>query len=500
MSKQTSAVPFLMVSLDPSSPLPLYQQIYNELRQAIVSGRLAAGTQVPATRVLAAELGISRSTVITAFEQLLFEGYLEGRVGLGTYVAHVLPEEALQVPAPLVPPNAAPIKAPRLSQYAQRLRDVMKRKPLEAPLASLRAFRPGLPAIEVFPFDIWLRLAAECFHEHTADLLATADPIGYLPLRETIAAHLRLTRAVRCEPEQVFIAMGALHAEYLAILILLNPGEKLWLEDPGDFQLRSLLQGAGIHAIPVPVDQEGIHVATGITRSPEARMALVTPSHQHPLGFQMSLERRKDLLSWAYREEAWILEYDSGYEYRYRGYPLPSLQSLDNRSQVIYAGDFSQALLPSLPLSYLVVPPQLVEAFTATRILGGWIPPLLEQIILDKFLRAGHFVRHLRRMRALYAQRQQVLLKAACQELNDLLRVDEQDSGIHVIGWLGKKARDEQAVIQRAAEAGISLMPLSAYRFTPTDEPAGIVLGYAGVSETEIWDGVHRLKAILRLK
>jgi len=381
MSKQpTAAWPYLL-QLDHKGEEPLYLQLYHAIRKAILGGQLSAGTQLPPTRVLATELAVSRTTVITAFEQLFAEGYLEARVGSGTFVASTLPEEMLHAHAQQVPLQPMK-KPPRLSQRIQQ----MVRSPLvpyfQAPPS--RAFQPGLPALDAFPFEVWSKLAARRYQHPPFELLTYGDPAGYCPLREAIAQYLTTSRAVRCQPEQVLIVAGAQQAIDLTARTLLDEGDMVWVEDPGYPRARGILLGAGVKIISVPLDQEGLNVEAGKRLSERAHMAYVTPSHQYPLGSTMSLARRLALLNWAQSVGAWILEDDYDSEFRYRGHPLASLQGLDTHGQVIYMGTFSKVLFPALRLGYLVLPLELVEPFITTRALCGRHSPTIEQAIVDR--------------------------------------------------------------------------------------------------------------------
>jgi GntR family transcriptional regulator / MocR family aminotransferase len=487
--KQISGVPLLALTLDPQSSISLYQQLYDGLRSAILTGRLTAGTRLPATRMLASELGISRTTVVTALEQLQTEGYLEARVGSGTYVTRVLPEELLH--ARETPPQVArQTRGPRaLSQCAQLLARtslMTMRRP-----ERVCAFQAGLPALDEIPFDIWSRLAARYYRRPPRELLAYGDAAGYRPLREVIANYLNTSRAVRCSPEQVLVVSGAQQALEIVARLLLDPGDDVWMEEPGYTKARDILIAAGVNIIPVPVDREGLNVANGQALCSGARLAYVSPSHQYPLGVVMSLSRRLALLEWAHQAGAWILEDDYDSEYRYRGRPLSSLQGLDTREQVIYMGTFSKVLFPALRLGYLVVPSDLVDTFIAARALIDRHSPQLDQAILADFIAEGHFVRHIRRMRTLYEHRQQVLLEAARQELGGLLEVSPHEAGMHLVGWLPPDL-DDRAVSRKAALKGVDAQPLSAYSLCGTTRP-GLLLGYTCFSDDEIREGVRWL-------
>jgi GntR family transcriptional regulator/MocR family aminotransferase len=482
------------LTLDPASPAPIYRQIYSGVRAAILQGRLAPGAALPSTRAFAAELGVSRTTVVAAFEQLLAEGYVQGRAGAGTYVAQTLPDDLLRPAADRPARHAAGGDGRGLSRRGALL--------AATPVAAARdegrpvAFRPGLPALDAFPFALWARLVARRYRRPPAELLSYGDPAGYRPLREAIAGYLGESRAVRCRPEQVLVVTGAQQAIDLTARVLLDPGDAVWVEDPGYIAGRGSLRGAGAELVPVPVDAQGLDVAAGVAAAPAARMVYVTPSHQYPLGVTMSLPRRLALLEWASRASAWVLEDDYDSEYRYAGRPLAALQGLDSEGRVIYLGTFSKVLFPSLCLAYLVVPADLVDAFVAARMLVNRHSPSLEQAALTDFIVEGHFMRHIRRMRAFYAERQAALVAAAERELAGLLAVTPSEAGLHLVGWLPDGA-DDRAAARAAAAHGVEAPPLTPFGIRPVPRP-GLLLGYAAVDEAAIRTGARRLAGALR--
>jgi GntR family transcriptional regulator/MocR family aminotransferase len=491
MTRHTAAVPELL--LDYNAAIPLHRQLYEGLRGAILSGRLSAGTRLPATRLLARELQVSRNTVLNAFEQLLAEGYVEGQMGSGTYVSHVLPDDLLRVQ----PQPAAQLPVPanrRLSRRGSLLASTPVTISRDQGLP--RAFRPGLPAFDSFPFDIWTRLVARHWRRPPPELLSYGEPAGYQPLREAIAAYLRAARGVQCTTEQVIVVAGSQQGLDLAARVLLDPGDQAWIEDPGYVGARGALRSAGAQLVPVPLDAEGLRVAVGVERCANARLAYVTPSHQFPLGVTMSLSRRLALLDWARRAGAWLLEDDYDSEYRYTGRPLPALQGLDTDGRTIYLGTFSKVLFPSLRLGYLVVPADLADAFIAARALADRHPPSLEQAALADFIVEGHFARHIRRTRALYAERRLALLEAAQRQLAGLLELHPAEAGMHLVGWLPEDL-DDAAAAQRASRAGVDAPALSSYALE-TVSRGGLLLGYAAVDEGEIRQGIQRLGAALR--
>lgn len=492
MAKRAVEVPAWVV-VDRGSGEPFYRQLYEGVRAGILSGRLPARTRLPSTRAVAAELGVSRTTVVAAFQQLLAEGYLQGRTGSGTFVAPSLPDELLGVQA----------EARGTEDQVRSGRGLSRRGEAMAatPVSAARdrglpgAFRPGVPAYDEFPSGVWRRLVSRAWRGNAAGLLGYGDPAGYGPLRREISAHLGPARAVRCSPERVIVVSGSQQALDLCARVLLDPGDAVWVEEPGYRGARAALLGAGARLIPVPVDEEGLDVRAGVAREPGARLACVTPSHQYPLGVTMGLSRRLELLGWADRTGAWVLEDDYDSEYRYSGRPLEALQGLDTAGRVVYVGTFSKVLFPSLRLGYLVVPPDLVDAFAAARELSDRQPPGLDQAVLAEFISEGHFARHLRRTRALYAERQTILVEEAHRHLSGRLDVAPAQAGMHLVGRL-PTGEDDREASRRANGRGVEAPAVSLYGET-ADGRGGLLLGYAAVGEAGIRDGVRRLAEAL---
>jgi GntR family transcriptional regulator/MocR family aminotransferase len=359
-----------------------------------------------------------------------------------------------------------------------------------------RPFRPGTPALDEFPFEVWGRLAARHWRRPPAGLLGYGDPAGHLPLREAVATYLGTARAVRCGPEQVIVTAGAQQALDLAARLLVDPGDQVWIEDPGYLGARAALSGAGARLVPVPVDEEGLDVSAGAARAPRARLVYVSPSHQYPLGVTMSLARRLQLLEWAERAGAWILEDDYDSEYRYAGRPLAAMQGLDRGGRVIYLGTFSKVLFPALRLGYVVVPEGLSCAFANARGVLSRFSPSVDQAVLAEFIEEGHFARHIRRTRSLYAARQAALVKAVRSELAGALEVSPDEAGIHLVGWL-KEGADDGAASSAAARLGVDAQPLSSFTLEHRRRP-GLVLGYAGYDERQLRAAARRLAAALK--
>jgi GntR family transcriptional regulator/MocR family aminotransferase len=487
------------IELDRQGTEPLFQQIYDGLREAILTGQIESGTRLPPTRDLAQELSVSRNTIVNAFEQLIAEGYLEGKVGAGTYVAGVLPEDLLHARKTLRPTSGYrdTQHSPAISRRGTLLteRSIMPIRYADTP----RAFQPGLPAVDRFPFEIWSKLSARYWRNPPLSLLRYGDPQGYRPLREAIVSYLKATRGVRCEAEQVIVVSGSQQALDLAARILLDPGDTVYFEDPGYLGARHVFTSAGGGLIPVVVDEEGMNVEAAIsqarTQRQQARLVYVSPSHQYPMGVSLSLARRFKLLEWAAQTGMWVLEDDYDSEFRYSGRPLPALQGLDSDGRVIYMGSFSKALLPSLRLGYLVVPPSLVDTFVKARALSDRHSPSIDQAILGAFIEEGHFTRHVRRMRQLYHERQVSLLEAGRMHLGGLLDIVPSQTGMHVVGWLARGI-DDHLASQQALKHNIDTPPLSSY-WLSSPQRQGLILGYTGIDTDAIQAGVKRLARAL---
>ncbi|HEX8298583.1 MAG TPA: PLP-dependent aminotransferase family protein, partial [Rubricoccaceae bacterium] len=404
---------------------PLYRQIYERLREAVLSGHLRPGQRVPSTRALADELGVSRLPVLTAYEQLRHEGYFEGRAGSGTYVSAALPDDTLRTAG--------------ASDRSQSERPA-GRSPVPSPRpwdeGVLRPFRVSQPALDAFPHALWARTVARRAHALTPEHMAYGDPAGPWELREAVAEHLRTTRAVQCEAGQVLVVSGSQAALQLCGAVLLGRGERVALEEPGYPGARVALTAGGAEPVPVPVDGDGLDVKALAVRGAGVRAVYVTPSHQYPLGASMSAARRLALIDWAEREGAWLIEDDYDSEYRYVSRPLGALQGVSPGGRVVYVGTFSKVMFPALRVGYLVVPPALWDAFVAAREALDLFSPTLYPLALADFLREGHYARHVRRMRGVYLRRRATLLDGLEQHCGGRLAVHNADAGLHVATFL----------------------------------------------------------------
>jgi GntR family transcriptional regulator / MocR family aminotransferase len=474
----------LHLPLEHPSRIPLHRQIYEATRWAILDGRLRPGQRVPSTRALALELGVSRLPVLVAYDQLLHEGYLEGRVGSGTFVGAALPDDLL-----------APAASGRPGASAKRRGARERLRPRDE--GGLGPFRMSLPALDEFPHGVWARMVARHAHALTHAQMTYGDPAGEIPLRLAIADHLRTARAVRCEAEQMLIVSGSQAALRLASTVLLTDGDRVAVEEPCYPFARAALSAGGAELVPVPVDREGISVTSLRRRSARVRAAYVTPSHQYPLGVSMTAARRFELLEWAFRNDAWVLEDDYDSEYRYVSRPLGALQGLDAHERVVYIGTFSKVLFPAVRVGYLVVPPSLRQRFMEAREAFDLMSPTLYQSALAEFLRDGHFARHLRRMRGVYLKRREALLAGLARYCSDRLTVHNADAGLHVSVLLAAGLDDED-VVRRMAGRGLTATALSTCYMGTAARRSGLLLGFGGSTERRLVEATRILGQVLR--
>lgn len=481
-----------MIRIDRRAHEPLHRQIYSAYRTAILERNLRPNQRVPSTRTLAEDLEVSRMPVLEAYAQLIAEGYFESRAGAGTVISSLLPDQVA------LPPSAG--NSHRQYQGARPIsRDCQSLPAMQGLLPWLGgrwgAFGVGQPALDHFPLSVWSRLVVRHSRRIQFSSMYYSDPQGSLELRDAIASYLRTARGVRCEAEQIIIVSGSQQALQLAVRVLIDRGSSAWMEEPGYRFARNVLTLNGCRVVSVPVDDEGLNVAEGVKRCRKARAALVTPSHQYPLGVTMSASRRLQLLEWAQEAESWIIEDDYDSEFRYESNPIASLQGLDRFARVVYIGTFSKVLFPSLRLGYIVVPSDLVDRFLAVRLMTDISPPTFLQQVVADFIREGHFSRHIRRMRLLYQERRSALVESLQKEIDIPVDVAGEQAGLHLSITLPRRFRDRE-IAERAARQKLWLAPLSS-SYQESSSPQGFILGFSNISAQEMPRAVRRLREVL---
>lgn len=487
---QTMLSDLLLQRLGQHAEGPRNRELCRIFKETILDGSLAAGTRLPPSRELARDLGISRNTVLYAYEQLLAEGFVITRTGSGTYVADTTPDRALLH----ISSNDQRDHSETECSLSHRGRNLIAN-----PRASRQqwgAFMPGVPDVTAFPHKIWSQITQKHWRSPGVENLTYGHQGGHPRLKQALAKQLRMSRSLVCEPEQILITDGIHQAIHLCVHMLTDPQNRAWVEDPGYWGIRNILSALGMSITGIPVDEEGINPSPNDMRRPP-RLIFVTPSHQYPLGYVMSLSRRRMLLEYANKHHAWIIEDDYDSEFRYGGRPLAALQGLEPNARVFYTGTFSKTLFPGLRLGYLVVPPHMIEAFqhglSELYREGRW----MTQAILADFIEEGHYGSHIRRMRQLYGMRRNLLRAAVIKHIGEsaLLSADS-NAGLHLAIGLPNGLRDRQIAAQAHAQ-GITALPLSRY-YLQQDPVHGFVLGYGCVAEDRIDSSLSALVKIIR--
>lgn len=473
----------LHLNLDRTHSIPLYRQIIQQIQAKVLHGELEPGAQLSSSRQLAKDCGVARITVTQAYEQLLAEGYLVSRPGAGVFVANELPLLAEKRPF-----------TPQLSEWGSR---ILATVPTELPVSNRPAidFGIGRSFAQIFPYDVWRRLLARYLSTDDAMLSRYGSVAGFLPLRQALADYLAQYRGINCTPEQVVIVSGAQQVLDILARLLLKPGDEVLVETPGYVVAFDLFRAYGARLTALPVDDDGFPVEK-IPANNQARLAFVTPTHQFPRGGTMSLPRRLQLLQWAQQRDGLIIEDDYDGDLRYNGRSQSALQGLDEDGRVVYLGTFSKVLFPALRLAYVVLPPVLVEPFVRAKSLIGRGSPTLTQAAIADFITEGYFERHLGRLRQVYGERRQALVTALARYLPEQVRFASVAAGLHVMLLLDAEC-DETAVVQQAAAVDVGVYPGAPYHLEKPAPPS-ILLGFSGLSETEIEEGVRRLAKVIR--
>jgi GntR family transcriptional regulator / MocR family aminotransferase len=487
----------------PALPLPpcpkgtgLSDWLHRELRAAILEGRLLPEARLPSSRCLAEQLSISRGTVTAVYEQLADEGYVGAVVGDGTRVL-----SSWQIPVDTRPEPASRRVRQKTSARLSHLAAAWQDTPFPLENAKPRAFQANAPSVVDFPLTAWSRLFTRRLHRATSMLLSEGDPLGYRPLRESIAAHLRETRGLHCSGAQVMIVSGTQMALSLCARLLLNDGDAAWVEDPGYPGAAKLLAAMGARIVPLPVDAQGMRVDEGLRKAKDARLAIISAAHQFPLGVTLSLPRRAALLDWAQRQEAWIFEDDYDSEFRFAGRPLMALQGMPGGDRVLFCGSFNKVLYPGLRLGFLVLPEPLVEPFRRMRSLVDRYPAGVEQAVLTDFITEGHFERHLRRMRIKYMERHEVMITESRRVWGERLVVTPTDTGLQTIGWLGG-GRSAKKFASLANAKGYEMLPVALFALQARQSlghplSSGLQLGFGAHSPEQISAAVRAIDRLL---
>jgi len=496
--RRHSIVAFEMIRLDRTAKEPLHEQLYRQIRDELISATFNNNSsRLPSSRELAAGLGVSRFTVNVAFSRLHSEGYLQSRIGSGTFVTEPLPESFLSARTAQAEPQVE--RAPRLSQRVKNIPDQRAGKQFDFGIAGPPGvtFVPAVAALDEFPIDAWERLRAQVLAKKGAHLLQYASSRGDPDLRKALATYLCDHRGARCHPDQIIITAGTQQAMMISAMALVNREEVAWIEDPGFYQARRVFGFAGATVVPRPVDREGITIARpSKQRSP--KIIYVTPSHQFPLGMTMSLARRTALIDFARACDAYVFEDDHNSEFRYTGPPLPCLQGLDNVGRVIYAGTMSKVLYPSLRLGYILAPEQLIEPMIKIRAVMDQHSPAINQATLARFLTEGFFLSHIKRMRKLYADRRDFFIEQFNNLLGKYFTLEIPEAGLHFVAWLRHK--EQLPFITRVCtEVGIRPSPLSSC-YMKAEPQSALTFGFAAWSRAQIREGLSKFAAALNSK
>lgn len=467
MENESPGAPLPPLDLESQKELPLYSRVYAQVRDAILEGKLEPGTRLPSTRTLSHDLDLSRNTVLKAFDQLLVEGYVECRIGDGTYVSSAFARTPRHgVPDPNVPRTPA---ARAISVRARRMTHAEPHR-----IGMLGEDPVSQPNLGLFPMDTWNRLSSRSQRRAGRSLLLAGDPLGYAPLRRSLANYLTSARGMQVEPEQVMILPSRRHALDVMTRLLLDPGEMVLIEDPSDPGVRSVLLSSGAELHPLPVDHRGASLE--VRDLPRARVAYVTPAHQNPLGPTLTLERRLRLLEWAERHGAWILEEDRDCDLRHRGRPLQALQGIDPHRRVLQVGCFANTLFPALRIAWLIAPRDLVDLAREARIVTENHCSELVQATLHEFMEGGHYASHVRRLRTFHRERRRRISELVDRHLGDDLQLEPGEAGTHVVGWLPVDVED-LLVAREARASELAVRALSSY-YLKKPIRGGLVVGF----------------------
>ena len=477
------------LEINRSSSAPIYRQIEDFLRQMILDGALLPSQKLPSTRELALELGVSRITIKSVYEQLISEGYVQGKTGAGTFVS-----EGLDGETPVVP-SVDTIRKDYFDGNFSKTAEHISFSQASARYGSILPFRPGVPALDKFPVKRWNKYLSRATTKSDIANFSYGDLLGSEKLRASIARHLADSRGMKVDPKQILITSGAQQAFVLISYVLMNKNDTIWYENPGHIAGRDLLKIVGGDVSPVPIDKEGLNLPYAVLNFSKPKLIFTTPSHQQPLGITMSLQRRLTLLKYAHENASWVIEDDYDSEFRYRGRPLPALAALDKVGRVLYVGTFSKSLFPSVRIGYVVVPKILVDTFAKTRNIFGQTSSAITEEALSNFMDDGGFAEHIRKMRRLYRERRDILLDALKNHCSNILEPQQTDAGMHIIADIKNGMSDRLAHLE-LLNAGIDSLPLSIY-YEGSVQRQALVLGFSGVQKKVIPKLVTRMGRVL---
>ena len=477
------------LEINRSSSAPIYRQIEDFLRQMILDGALLPSQKLPSTRELALELGVSRITIKSVYEQLISEGYVQGKTGAGTFVS-----EGLDGETPVVP-SVDTIRKDYFDGNFSKTAEHISFSQASARYGSILPFRPGVPALDKFPVKRWNKYLSRATTKSDIANFSYGDLLGSEKLRASIARHLADSRGMKVDPKQILITSGAQQAFVLISYVLMNKNDTIWYENPGHIAGRDLLKIVGGDVSPVPIDKEGLNLPYAVLNFSKPKLIFTTPSHQQPLGITMSLQRRLTLLKYAHENASWVIEDDYDSEFRYRGRPLPALAALDKVGRVLYVGTFSKSLFPSVRIGYVVVPEILVDTFAKTRNIFGQTSSAITEEALSNFMDDGGFAEHIRKMRRLYRERRDILLDALKNHCSNILEPQQTDAGMHIIADIKNGMSDRLAHLE-LLNAGIDSLPLSIY-YEGSVQRQALVLGFSGVQKKVIPKLVTRMGRVL---
>jgi GntR family transcriptional regulator/MocR family aminotransferase len=477
--RMRQAFPLDAIGVDRTSTEPLQRQLYRALATMIRERVLPAGSELPSTRELALDLALGRNTVVAAYDQLATEGYLTNRPGARSVV--------VDLPAQPARPNE--VAAAPTNLKLSRSGETLLRQPVHHGAPGRHAFHPGMPDARNFPFGVWARLLARRASFAGESLFGTYHVTGLPALQDAIARYLASARGVRCAPEQIIVTTGAQAAFDLLARLLIDPGDSVWMEEPGYYGAEAAFTISGAKLIPMPVSLDGWQLDPP---SVAPRLIYVTPACQHPLGITMRMEQRLRLFQLAERFDAWIIEDDFDGEYRFQGRPVPAMQSMDRSNRVIYVGTFAKLLFPALRLGFVVVPETFPQGIAQALSTTGQFAPLLLQAAIADFIVEGHMSQHLKRMRRIYAERRRAFYQICEEQLGDFMELLPAEAGIQVVGRL-RHGLEDVVVAEAASALGVNVSPLSKY-FQSRPPMQGLVLGYAGCDKLQTEQGIRQLR------